>query len=282
MGGSALHCTAAAASGGADAAIRSDPIRCDRPMQTPLQPTPLQPAPLHCACGRMQATRCHSRRSNAPALPLPPRSLGCSGGISSGKSSVSSYLQSPRHGVALLDFDLIAREVVTPGHPSGALQSIRRRFGDGVLQADGSLDRAKLGAIIFGDAQARAKLNKAMQWPIWRTFLLHAGRLFFCEGRREVVLDVPLLFESKISAICSENIVVYTSPDVQKERLMKRGTHTDRQTAGRHAAIAAWATAHFGQSSHCSGLDRLLVLVHPSSALASQALPVGARSFLSL
>ena len=168
-----------------------------------------------------------------------------SGGISSGKSSVSAYLQSPRHGVALLDFDLIAREVVTPGHPSGALQSIRRRFGDGVLQADGSLDRAKLGAIIFGDAQARAQLNKAMQWPIWRTFLLHAGRLFFCEGRREVVLDVPLLFESKISAICSENVVVYTSPDVQKERLMKRGTHrrTDGQATEIHGAAVAVGTA---------------------------------------
>lgn len=160
---------------------------------------------------------------------------------------MSSYLQSGRHGVALLDFDLIAREVVAPGHPSGALQAIRRRFGDGVLQADGGLDRAKLGAIIFGDAKARANLNAAMQWPIWRTFIMHAARLFFCEGRREVVLDVPLLFESKISAICSETIVVYCTPEVQKERLIKRGTvtHTDRQATGRHApTTATWATTH--------------------------------------
>ena len=229
MSCTALRCTAAAASVGGDAAIRSDSIRSDSTGSAGA----LQPASAAHSHSTAHASHCrplaaiHDDRMH-PHCPCLPALFVCSGGISSGKSSVSSYLQSPRHGVALLDFDLIAREVVTPGHPSGALQSIRRRFGDGVLQADGSLDRAKLGAIIFGDAQARAKLNKAMQWPIWRTFLLHAGRLFFCERRREVVLDVPLLFESKISAICSENVVVYTSPDVQKERLMKRGTH--RQT----------------------------------------------------
>jgi dephospho-CoA kinase len=150
--------------------------------------------------------------------------LSDSGGISSGKSAVSSYLQSPKHRLPLIDFDLIAREVVQPGHRSGGLEAVKRVFGAGVLQADGTLDRAKLGTLIFNDPSARARLSATLRPAIWSTFARQALRMFFLQGHREVVLDVPLLFESKLSWLCSDTMVVNVSPDVQRERLMKRGT----------------------------------------------------------
>lgn len=122
----------------------------------------------------------------------------------------------------MIDFDLISREVVAPGHRSGALNSIRKAFGDGVIQADGTLDRGALGKMIFTDPTLRSRLNWIMKVPIWTAFFWHVVQLTR-QGHREILLDVPLLFEGKISLLCSETIVVYVSPEVQQERLMKRG-----------------------------------------------------------
>ena len=152
--------------------------------------------------------------------------LDATGGISSGKSSVSSYLTSSAHSFGLIDFDLIAREVVVPGHRSGGLEKVVAAFGPGVLKQDGTLDRAKLGGLIFHDAGARARLNWCLKVPIWSTFFRRAASMFFVEGRREIILDVPLLFESKLSALCSETVVVFVRPEVQRARLMARDNIT--------------------------------------------------------
>lgn len=146
------------------------------------------------------------------------------GGISTGKSAVCSYLTSTSapHQFALIDFDKIAREVVEPGHRSGGLDRVVAEFGRGVLRDDGTLDRAKLGGMIFGDASARARLSRVMKVPIWSTFFRRALAMFFLEGHREIILDVPLLFESKLSMLCSETMVIYAGADTQRTRLMAR------------------------------------------------------------
>ena len=161
------------------------------------------------------------------------RFIGLTGGIASGKSATSSYLSSPPHSFPLIDFDLIAREVVTPGHRTGALDKIVRVFGEGVLKepaadstsdAPRTLDRTKLGALIFSNPAARSKLNSLMRVPIWSTFLLHSCDLFFRRGARTILIDVPLLFEVGLNRICDESIVVRVSPEVQSARLQARDT----------------------------------------------------------
>jgi dephospho-CoA kinase len=91
-----------------------------------------------------------------------------------------------------------------------------------VLREDGTLDRAKLGQIIFNDPSARARLSRTMRPAIWLTFLRKALHLFFREGHREVLLDVPLLFESGLSWLCSDTLIVYVGPETQRARLMAR------------------------------------------------------------
>ncbi|MFW6067851.1 MAG: dephospho-CoA kinase [Myxococcota bacterium] len=81
--------------------------------------------------------------------------VGLTGGIASGKSTVAGLFRAL--GVPVVDADAIAREIVEPGQP--AYEAIRREFGDGVLAADGSIDRTKLGSIVFDDREARGRLN---------------------------------------------------------------------------------------------------------------------------
>ena len=81
--------------------------------------------------------------------------VALTGGIASGKSTVARRLA--EHGAVVVDADVLAREVVEPGEP--ALAAIAERFGGSTLRADGTLDRAALGAIVFSDAAARADLN---------------------------------------------------------------------------------------------------------------------------
>ena len=81
--------------------------------------------------------------------------IGLTGGIASGKSTVARRLA--EHGAIIIDADIISREVVAPGTP--ALEAIAQEFGTGILGADGALDRAQLGGIVFGDGQKLEKLN---------------------------------------------------------------------------------------------------------------------------
>ncbi len=92
------------------------------------------------------------------------RILGLTGGIAAGKSVVARRLK--EHGAVVVDADAIAREVVEPGTPG--LDAIRRRFGEGVIAPDGTLDRAALGAIVFSDPAARADLNGITHPAVWR------------------------------------------------------------------------------------------------------------------
>jgi dephospho-CoA kinase len=144
--------------------------------------------------------------------------LGLTGGIATGKSTVSAMLV--RRGAKLIDADQIAREVVLPGSP--VLAQVSERFGKAVLQEDGGLHRKKLGEIIFADPSARKELENILHPPI-RMIMKERMRTWETEHPHDlVVVDIPLLFESNLQSMFSEVMLVYTTTEIQLERLMRR------------------------------------------------------------
>ncbi|WP_296113810.1 dephospho-CoA kinase [uncultured Limosilactobacillus sp.] len=157
--------------------------------------------------------------------------IGLTGGIATGKSTVSQYLRTK--GLKIIDADIVARQVVELGTKGLAL--IQEAFGKEVINPDGSLNRAQLGKVVFADSQARQKLNQILHPLIFRTIL---GRLEELKARRcpVVVLDIPLLFETGWEQRCDLTWVVACSPQQQLTRLMARD-HLDQAAA--QARIAA-------------------------------------------
>lgn len=144
--------------------------------------------------------------------------VALTGGIGSGKSTVAGLLG--ERGAIVVDADAIAREIVEPGQP--ALDEIRTAFGDQLLRADGSLDRAGLASMVFGDDQALARLNAITHPRIARRSgeLLASAPPDAC-----VVYDMPLLVEQGAEGLAGwDAIVVVDAPDdVRLERLVARG-----------------------------------------------------------
>jgi dephospho-CoA kinase len=144
--------------------------------------------------------------------------IGLTGGIACGKSTVSAMLV--RRGAILVDADQIAREVVEPGSP--VLHEVAEQFGNEVLLLDGSLNRKKLGELIFGNDEARKKLDSLLHPPIRA---LMRGRMAAFEQLHPdklVVVDVPLLYESGLEYMFDKILVVFVPRDVQLQRLVER------------------------------------------------------------
>jgi dephospho-CoA kinase len=120
------------------------------------------------------------------------RIIGLSGGIGSGKSTVSRTLAAL--GATVIDADAIVHELQTAGSPM--LAEIAAAFGPGVLDAQGRLDRAALGAIVFRDAEARQRLGAIVHPPVGAEIARRLARAR-SQGARVVVLDIPLLFEGR-------------------------------------------------------------------------------------
>ncbi|MDQ2815715.1 MAG: dephospho-CoA kinase [Actinomycetota bacterium] len=163
--------------------------------------------------------------------------VGLTGGIGSGKSEVSRRLTS--HGAVLIDADVAARQVVVPGSPG--LAQVVAAFGDGVLRPDGSLDRPRLGAIVFGDPRLREKLN-AIIHPLVRQWMDAAERTAVQAAPPPgpvVVHDVPLLAESRGKGDFDRVIVVDVPPGLQVERLVSQRDMTPDQARARMAAQAS-------------------------------------------
>lgn len=163
--------------------------------------------------------------------PLEFRLVGLTGGIASGKSTVTRMLRA--HGLIVLDADLLAREVVEPGRP--ALAEIAETFGPEVIAPDGTLDRAALGRRVFGDDAARARLN-AITHP--RIAMETASRI---QGLREsgevvVVYDAPLIVENRLHHGMNLLIVVAVTPQTQLQRLMGRDGLSEEAAEARLAA----------------------------------------------
>ena len=143
--------------------------------------------------------------------------IGLTGGIACGKSAVAALLA--ERGVAVVDADQGAREVVAPG--SDGLAAVVEAFGAGVLSPDGTLDRKRLGERVFGDEAARRRLNgilhpRIAQWSAERFMALAA------EGRPFAVYEAALLVENGAHRAMGGLIVVTARPEVQRARLMAR------------------------------------------------------------
>lgn len=150
------------------------------------------------------------------------RVIGLTGGIASGKTTVSGILASL--GAIIIDADKLSRQATSPGSPG--LAQVREAFGDRVITPDGRLDRHRLATIIFHDDAARDRLNSIIHpLVIERTkrLLRELQDVAKAEGRAHMaVVDAPLLFEAGVDAICDEVWVVAVSRDDQAERLMRR------------------------------------------------------------
>jgi dephospho-CoA kinase len=155
--------------------------------------------------------------------------LGLTGGIGSGKSTVSARLAA--HGAIVIDYDLLAREAVEPGTP--ALAAIVERFGDDVLAADGTLDRTALAAVVFDDDAARHDLEAITHPAI---FDLALAREAAAPDDTVVVHDHPLLVEVGMDAFCDLVVVVDAPEDVQLERLVTLRGMTEADARARLAA----------------------------------------------
>ncbi|MBQ0951375.1 dephospho-CoA kinase [Streptomyces anthocyanicus] len=157
--------------------------------------------------------------------------VGLTGGIGAGKSEVSRLLV--EHGAVLIDADRIAREVVAPGTPG--LAAVVAAFGEDVLAEDGSLDRPKLGSIVFADPEKLAVLNGIVH-PLVRersTALEEAAA-----EDAVVVHDVPLLTENGLAPLYDLVVVVDAAPATQLDRLMRLRGMTEQDARARMAAQA--------------------------------------------
>lgn len=143
---------------------------------------------------------------------------GLTGGIASGKSTVANLLV--ERGAILIDADRIAREVVLPGTP--LLGRVAERFGQAILHPDGSLNRKKLGEIVFTDDASRKDLEGLLHPEIRALMKKRMQEAEVNQPEKLVVVDVPLLYESGLSAMFDEVIVVYVPLDEQERRLMAR------------------------------------------------------------
>ena len=154
--------------------------------------------------------------------------VGLTGGNSSGKSTVSSYLKQLK--IPVIDADEVARKVVEP-NSQGAIE-IRKTFGSDVFEEDGSLNRQRLGALIFSNAENRQKLDDLLQ-PLIKIMILDEIEEHRQKGENMIVLDLPLLFEKQYEELCEEIIVVYIPKELQLERLMKRNQYTKQEALSR-------------------------------------------------
>ena len=158
--------------------------------------------------------------------------LGLTGGIGSGKSTVSAFLAD--RGAVVIDYDLLAREAVEPG--TAALESIEDRFGAAVITAAGDLDRPALGAIVFADEAARADLE-AITHPAIRDLALAAEASVPARG--VVVHDHPLLAEMGMAARCDLVVVVDVPEDIQVKRLIELRGMSESDARARLGAQAS-------------------------------------------
>ncbi|MFG2140544.1 dephospho-CoA kinase [Streptomyces sp. NPDC048650] len=158
--------------------------------------------------------------------------VGLTGGIGAGKSEVSRLLAS--YGAVIVDADKIAREVVEPGTPG--LAAVVAEFGDDVLAPDGTLDRPKLGGIVFADPEKLKALN-AIVHPLVGA---RSAELEASAGPDAVVVhDVPLLTENGLAPLYDLVVVIDAAPQTQLDRLVRLRGMTQEEAASRMTAQAS-------------------------------------------
>jgi dephospho-CoA kinase len=154
--------------------------------------------------------------------------VGLTGGIASGKSTVSRIFQ--ENGVPVVCADDLARRAVEPG--SSGLEEIRRVFGHGVFDAQGELDRAAMARIVFQDPEARKLLESIIHPAVSREKDRILAELE-SQGHEIVIVDVPLLYESSWQRNFDLVIVAYAPRDVQEQRLIQRDHMSPQEAQAR-------------------------------------------------
>jgi dephospho-CoA kinase len=154
--------------------------------------------------------------------------LGLTGSIASGKSTVSEMISG--FGIPIVDADIISKQVVEVGQV--AYEKILEAFGMDILLENGEINRPALGAIIFNDSERRKTLNEIVH-PEVRKVMLKQANMFLDEGHEIVILDIPLLFESKLTSLVEKIIVVYVDEETQIKRLMERNNFTKEDAIAR-------------------------------------------------
>jgi len=144
------------------------------------------------------------------------RAIGLTGNIAAGKSAVASRLRA--HGVTVIDADQLAREVVAPGTPAHA--AIVARWGTRVIATDGTLDRAALRAIVFGDAGERAALEAITHPAIAQRREARVAERA-AQGEQVVILEIPLLFEAGLTKTVDQILLVDAPVALRRERLTR-------------------------------------------------------------
>ncbi|KAK4273195.1 hypothetical protein QN277_021643 [Acacia crassicarpa] len=156
------------------------------------------------------------------------RIVGLTGGISSGKSTVSNLFKS--HGIPVVDADVVARAALNKG--TGGWRKVVAAFGQEILLENGEVNRPRLGQIVFSDPDKRQLLNRLLAPHISSGIFWEIVKLWM-KGHKIIVLDVPLLFEAKMDKFTKPIIVVWVDPEIQIQRLMARDGSSEEDARGR-------------------------------------------------
>lgn len=154
--------------------------------------------------------------------------IALTGSIATGKSTVSAMIRDA--GITVIDLDTLARDAVKP--PSDAIQQIEKQFGSIYINDDNTLKRAKMRDLIFSDTTARKNLESIIH-PIVISMMEKAVANCSNKGCKTVVVDIPLLYETGRQGDYDVVWVVYTTPDIQMERLCKRDGLNYEEAASR-------------------------------------------------
>jgi len=155
--------------------------------------------------------------------------IGLTGGIASGKSTVSRLLAA--HGFVIVDADIAARQAVAKG--SEGLKQVEAVFGPEAI-IDGEMNRSFIGQQIFHEEKKRLALNEIIH-PIVREIMEEEKQLALTAGK-PVIMDIPLLYENKLEDTVDAVWVVYVTKEVQLERLMKRNNLDEQGALARIAS----------------------------------------------
>ncbi|XP_021765332.1 dephospho-CoA kinase-like [Chenopodium quinoa] len=152
------------------------------------------------------------------------RIVGLTGGIASGKSTVSNLFKA--QGIPVVDADVVARDALKKG--TGGWKKVVEAFGDDILQPDGEVDRLALGRIVFSNSDKRQLLNRLLA-PYISSGILQETLKLWLKGHKVIVLDVPLLFEAKMDKWTKPIITVWVDRETQLKRLVSRDGINDEE-----------------------------------------------------
>jgi dephospho-CoA kinase len=184
------------------------------------------------------------------------RLIGITGGIGTGKSTVTNYLQT-RYNLPIWDADIYARSAVAVGSP--ILQSIIHRYGANILQPDGTLDRRRLGSIVFNDVDELRWLEAQIHPYVRSCFEININNL---APNSTAVLAIPLLFETGMTDLVTEIWVVSCDPTTQLNRIVARDRISEAEARKRIASQMsltdkiAQADVNLDNSTNIADLER--------------------------